>query len=356
MKKLKVAVVGCGGISRFHFPGLEKAGAEIKWLCDINPKAAEPWAAKYGSRVTSDFRDAVGDPEVDLIDITAIAPVHKPVCLAAIAAKKAVVCEKTLAVNAADAWEIVQAARKGGTIFYTSYMKRFIPAVEKAKELLPSLGRVITTHIRAHQCWGDLWSANPETGHAHTPAGGHSAIFAKYGGGILVCGGSHILDLTLHLVGRPHRLHAVQVTPPDRDYDLLATALMETANGVVHLETVAHPLKRIGAWRDGWDERFEITGTQGRLELFSAAWDKPDLLGSYLVHYDQRTQQATEYRFAPVSPFERAIAFYCKNVAEGRQGEQSALTGYEVDELIEHIGVSARQGRSVEVAWKDKGK
>ncbi len=353
MKTLNAAVIGCGSIARFHFPALEKAGVRVAWVCDLNAEAARPWAEKCGARVTTDFRDALADPALDLVDVTAIAPVHKPVCLAAIAAGKAVICEKTLAENAEDAWQIVSAARERGVVFYTSYMKRFIPAVAKARELLPQLGRILTTHIRAHQCWGDLWTENPASGHAHTPPGGRSGIAVKYAGGILPCGGSHILDLVLFLLGRPTRLHAVVHTPPGRDYDLLAAALMETPNGVVHFEALTHALRRIGAWRDGWDERFEITGVHGRLELYSPLWDRPDTHAAYLVHYDNRTAQAVEYRFAPVSPFERAVAFFCGNIARGQQGEQSPLTGYEVDELIEQFRRSAGLGRSVEIPWRD---
>lgn len=350
----KIGVIGCGNISRFHFAGLAKAGASLAWACDVDPALARQRAECHGARWTSDYRDVINDPDVTVVDVTATAPVHLPVCLAAIKAGKAVICEKTLATSADDAWRIVQAAEERGTILYTSYMKRFMPAVEKAKELLPRIGRILTTHLRSHQCWGDLWTANPAAGHGHTPANGRSGLVDKYGGGVLVCGGSHLLDLVLFFLGRPHRLHAVQVRPAaDRDYDLLAAALLETPTGVAHVEALAHPLNGIGAWRDGWDERIEITGVEGRLEVISAAWDHPETLASYLVHYDNRTRQATEYRFAPVSPFERALAFFCGNIARGEQGGQSRLTGYEVDEIIEHMMRSAAEGKALDVAWRD---
>ncbi|MBI3987456.1 MAG: Gfo/Idh/MocA family oxidoreductase [Lentisphaerae bacterium] len=349
---LTVGVVGCGNISRFHFSGLEKAGARVKWVCDLSEKTAEPWAKKFGARWTADFRPIVEDPEVRLVDVTAILPAHKPVCLAAIRAGKAVICEKTLAETADDALEIVKLAEEKKTIFYTSYMKRFIPAVEQAKALLPSLGRIVTTHIRAHQCWGDLWEAAPTEGFAHTPPGGMSGLRKSYGGGILVCGGSHILDLIVFLLGRPRTVSAAMHVPEGRDYDLLAAALMETPNGVVHFEALSHPLNRIGFLRDGWDERIEITGTRGRLELFSALWDKPEWKACLLVHTDNATGQAVEYRYAPESPFDRALAFFCANIEKGVQGAQSRFTGYDVDELIATIMKSSSTGQTQAVHWR----
>jgi len=234
----------------------------------------------------------------------------------------------------------------------TSYMKRFIPAVQKAKALMPGLGRILTTHIRTYQCWGDLWGGNPAEGFFHTPSGGASQVVKNYGGGILVCGGSHMLDLVNYFLGRPRRLYATMFTPAGRDYDLQAAALLETDNGIVHFEALAHPLTKIGFLRDGWDERVEINGVNGRLEILSALWDQPEHKASLLVHTDNRTGRITEYRYAPESPFDRAQACFCGNIRRGRQGAPSRITGYEVDELIAHIRKSAALGKAVTVEWR----
>lgn len=349
---LNVAVIGCGNISKFHFSGLKKAGAKVTWVCDLDEAAAARWAEATGARVTSDYTEVMADPAVQLVDITAFSGVHKPMALAAIEAGKAVVVEKTLAEGADDALEIVRAARDKGTILFTSYMKRFIPAVEKARQLLPRIGRVLTTSIRAFQCWGDLWTEAPAEGFAHTPPGGRSEIVRRYGGGILVCGGSHILDLVCFLLGRPHKLLATLHTPEGRDYDLQAAALLLTDNGPVHYEALSHPLSKIGFLRDGWDETVEITGTSGRLTVYSSSWDAVDSKASLLVHYDNTTGTETEYRFDPVSPFDRAIGFFCQQVEQGRQGTQPETTGYDVDELIETIKRSAKSGQAEEVKYR----
>ena len=353
MKTLHAAVVGCGNISRFHFSGLEKAGAKIRWVCDVREEAARPWADKYGARYTADYREILADPEVDLVSVTLPSHLHKAACLGAIAAGKAVICEKTLSDNTADSLEITRAAERAGTIFYTSYMKRFIPAMAKAKEILPSLGRLISSNMRTHQCWGDLWNGNPAEGFFSTPAGGCSLVRKNYGGGILVCGGSHLLDLVGFFFGRPDRLYAHVHTPSDgRDYDLLAAVLMETPNGIVHWEALAHPLDRIGFLRDGWDERVEITGSEGRLEIFSALWDQPEYKASLLIHTDRATGLATEYRFPASSPFDAAMDCFTGNVREGTQGGQSRWTGYEVDELISHIEKSSLARQALDIDWK----
>ncbi len=351
--KINVGVVGCGSISRFHFSGLEKAGAQISWVCDLNKKTAQPWADKFGAKYTADYRDIINDPTVNTINVTAMSSAHKMICLDAISASKSIICEKTLATNADDALEIISAAKSKGTIFYTSYMKRFIPAVQQAKVLLPSMGRIISTSIRAYQHWGNLWEGVPKEGFFSTPTDGTpSNVVKNYGGGILVMGGSHILDLICFLLGRPSRLYSSMHYPEGSDFDVQAAALLETDNGIVHYEALAHPLYRIGFLRDGWDERVEINGTNGRLEIYSAAWDQHEHRASMLIHYDNATGNATEYRYDTVSPFDRAIAFFCDNISKRTQGTQPITTGYDVDELISHITQSGKTHLAMDVNYR----
>lgn len=349
---IKAGVIGCGNISQYHFSGLEKYGAEVKWVCDLNQAAAEKWQKNFNARYTADYKDVIADKDVDVVFVVLLSKLHKDICLAAIDAGKAVVCEKTLSENEDDSWEITEAARVKGVLFYTSYMKRFIPAVKKAKELMPDMGRILSTYIRAYQCWGDLWSKAPEKGFFHTPQGGTSLVRNNYGGGILVCGGSHIIDLVLYFLGRPSRVYGNIFEPEGRDYDLQASAMFETPNGIVHYEALAHPLKKIGFLKDGWDERIEINGTKGRIEIYSSAWTDFNTKPSLLVHYDNENFIKTEYHFNPVSPFDEAVKFFCTQIEKGEQGEQSIETGYEADQLIASIKKSSSLKQAVDIEWK----
>lgn len=350
---ITVGVIGCGSISRFHFAALEKIGAKVKWVCDLSPQAASPWVARTGAKYTADYRDIMGDPDVQAVEVLTISSTHKTLCTAAIEAGKAVICEKTLAENPSDAAEIVRLAQAKKTILYTSYMKRFIPAVAQAKALMPRLGRIMSSSIRAFQPWGLPWDEVPAgSGFFQKPGGGVSEVRRRYGGGILVCGGSHILDLTCFFLGRPRKVYATMHTPKGADLDIQAAAMLETDNGVVHYEALAHPLGRIGFLRDGWDERIEINGAGGRLEVYSALWDQCEHKASMLVHYDNGTGAATEYRYPAGSPFDAAVAFFCDNIVQGTQGAQPVTTGSDVDELIAAIGASSASGQAVEMKYR----
>lgn len=350
--KLKAGIVGCGNISKFYFAGLEKNGIDLKWACDIMEQPARSLAEKHGAKYTANYTDIVKDEDVDVIFLTCLTSAHKKICMDAIDAKKPIICEKTLGQNSKESLSIVEHAIKNKTVFYTAYMKRFIPAVEKAHSLLPKIGKIISTHIRTYQPWGDIWGDNPAEGFFHTPADGMSMVRRNYGGGILTCGGSHILDLILFFLGRPSKVYASIYTPKDRDYELQAAALMETSNGTVHFEALAHPHKKIGFMRDGWDEEIKIVGTQGILTVKTGMWDQPLVKASSLVHYDNTTCQYNEYVFDPVSPFERLMGSYCKTVKSGKQEPQTKVTGYEVDELIDQIKKSASSGKAITIEWR----
>ncbi len=346
-----VGVIGCGFISQFHFSGLAKAGAKVAWVSDINPESARIWAAKTQAKIAADYRQILADPAVQAVWVLTSSTSHFQVCMEAIAAGKAVVCEKTLATSADDALAIVRAAQKQRSILFTSYMKRFMPAAQKAKELLPRLGRILSTHIRVHQKWGEVWGGSPGDFLSPT-ATGPSPCRERLGGGILLAGGSHILDLMVFLLGRPQRVFAHLETPKNSDVEGLAAALFTGPGGVVHWEALMHGQGHIGYLRDGWDEQIEIIGVDGRLALLSNEWNQFATKAARCIHADKAGASITEYDYDPVSPFDRSVVAFCMDIEQGRQTVQTALTGYETDELIHAVQSSARGGQAVDINWR----
>ena len=77
-----------------------------------------------------------------------------------------------------------------------------------------------------------------------------------------------------------------------------------------------------------------------------------DFKASKCIHYDNSTGKVGEYLYDPVSPFIGAIEFYCASIERGEQGPQPITTGYDVDELIETVERSAREGAAIEVNWR----
>ncbi len=349
---INAAVIGCGNISQFHFSGLAKAQAKVKWVCDLNRDAAMKWQAETGAEFTPDYQQIINDPSINLINITCATSAHYPICMDAIAAGKAVICEKTLGLNAADSAAIVKAARDKGTLFYTSYMKRFLPAVEMAKQLIPELGQIISADFRSCQNWGIPNGKIPTDGIFAVPPQGQSFVRKAYGGGILNCGGSHVLDLVGFLLGKPEKISAAIYVPEGFDIDLHASLLLEINRCPVYVLALAHPSSKAGYFNSGWDERFEINGINGRLEFYGPEWTDHSVRAPILRHLDNRTGNTKEYHLDPCSPFDRAIGAFCRDVENGSQQAQSDATGYYVDQLIDSAWQSVRENSQININWK----
>ena len=341
----KYGIIGCGHISQFYFAVLGESKNSVAHVADLNIDMAKKYAELYNARCSTEYIDVINDPDVSAVVVLVHGKFHKEVCLAAIKAGKDVICEKTLSNNAQEAYEIAKAAQDAGVIFFTSYMKRFFPASQKAKELLPKLGLIYSAYSRSYQFWGNLYE-NTEEIPTHIWLDG-------YGGGVLKCAGSHLLDLTMFLLGRPKSLYANVDYVENTKLDRKAMAILEYPGSLsVCFETAGHSLSRIGYGRNNWDERIEINGINGRLDICFPVWDKPLESAALLVHYDETSQTSTEYRFEAVDSFHDEIEYFHDCLAKRQQGHPSVIDGFNVDTLISAIDESSKKQQPVTLEWK----
>jgi len=343
--KPKFGIIGCGNISRFHFNGLKKVGADVVHIVDINEEAAKPYVDAFGARFSRNYKELIADANVTVVSVLTSGKYHKEICLAALEEGKDVICEKTMTDNASEAEKVVQAAKACGRLFFVSYMKRFFPAVEKAKELLPGLGRLFSAQVRTYQNWGGNF-------YELENADEYDYILNNYGGAIVKCAASHMIDMTLNFLGRPESLYSYIDYVPNSRFDRKATSLFEYESGlVVSFEAASHPLKRIGYERNSWDEFIQINGVNGRLEIYTVMWDQPENKGALLIHYDNEKESSTEYRFGAVSPFDIEIAHFYNCLVRRQQGHPDVIDGFNVDVIIEAIQESARRKTPVKLSW-----
>ena len=342
---IKFGIIGCGNISRFHFGAIEKAGGRVTYIADINPESAEKWVEKTGAEFTTDYKELIKSENVDVVSVLASAKFHKEMVLFAISEGKHIVCEKTMANNEEEAYEIAVAALNSEKLFFTTYMKRFFPAVLKGKELFSGLGRIISANVRSYQAWGDFFTVDS--------LGWAENVTNNFGGAILKCAGSHMLDMTMHFLGRPEAVYANIDYFPNTDFDRRVTAIMTFPENIAAtFETIPHGLSKIGYEKNSWDEKIEINGVNGRLEIFTVMWDSPENNGALLKFYDNKTESETEYRFSPVNPFDIEIECIIKAVSENKQINPDVIDGYNVDALISAICESSRKKSEVKIDWK----
>ena len=195
MSKLKIGVVGCGGIAnQKHFPAMKANSdlCEIVAFCDIIKERAEKGAAEYGvegARVYEDYHDLLADSEVEVVHVLTPNVAHCPITVAAFEAGKHVYCEKPMAHNTEDAKAMLDAWKKSGKQFTIGYQNRFRPEVQNLKKACEAgelgdiyYGKAHAVRRRAVPTWGVF----PDK--------------SKQGGGPLIDIGTHALDLTLWMM------------------------------------------------------------------------------------------------------------------------------------------------------------
>ena len=144
---IKVAILGAGLIAPNHAAGFQEVSdlAQVVAVCDTNRENAENLAMLFDARISSDYREILADPEVDLVDILLPHHLHYEVAMASIRARKNLLLEKPLAMTYQQSLEIYKAAMKAGIHFGVAENTRFINAYLEAEKIIKTgkLGKLL---------------------------------------------------------------------------------------------------------------------------------------------------------------------------------------------------------------------
>jgi len=144
-RKTRFGVVGAGLWGSFHCKTLNAIpAAELYAVCDLDPKRAAEMQRQFGAtKVYTDFRELIADPDVEAITVATPDFAHGDIVLAAIQAGKHVMSEKPLATTVAEAEAIAAAAATSPGKVMVDFHNRVSPpivAVQQADGADPDLG------------------------------------------------------------------------------------------------------------------------------------------------------------------------------------------------------------------------
>jgi 1,5-anhydro-D-fructose reductase (1,5-anhydro-D-mannitol-forming) len=155
-------------------------------------------AASYPSKVWSDLGEALTDPAIEAVYVATPVSLHAPQTIASLRAGKHVLCEKPVALDYAQACEMVEAAQQANRTLGIAYYRRMYPKIQRAKELIEqgAIGQPVLAELTNHY-WYDAsghgpWRLEPEMS----------------GGGPLYDIASHRIDVLNFLFGRPVKASA----------------------------------------------------------------------------------------------------------------------------------------------------
>lgn len=162
MSKVKVAVIGCGSISKYrHIP--EYAGnSQVEFVAFVDPiiERAQHYADQYGAKAYADYETMLAEVKPDAVSVNTPNATHAPISIAAANAGAHVLVEKPMAVTDEEAAAMIEAASKNGVKLMVGHNQRFMPPHVKAKQILASgiLGKVLTFRTSFGHPGPDNWS------------------------------------------------------------------------------------------------------------------------------------------------------------------------------------------------------
>ena len=145
MKEVGIGLIGTGFMGKCHAMAFGAVSAvfgsplkpRLDILCDVDPATTEGAARDFGfSRWTTDWKEVIANPAVDVVAITSPNALHREMAIAAAQAGKHVYCEKPMALTIADAEAMANVAAQTGvkTLVGYNYIKN--PAVLHARRLI----------------------------------------------------------------------------------------------------------------------------------------------------------------------------------------------------------------------------
>jgi len=329
-------------------------GAKVVAIASRNRERAEDVAKEFGiEHAFSDWRQLVTHNDVDLVSVVTPPATHMEITLAALDQRKAVLCEKPMALNASEAARMVERAKSAGTLALIDHELRFLNSRRVMRGMLQTGAIGSVRHCNyvfrsdyrsiADRAW-DWWSD------------------AAMGGGALGAIGSHVVDsfrwmlsteishalgmLSTHIKQRPDKSNGGMrdVTTDDE-----AKLLFRFADGP-HTEDATGGASISVVESGKYENRLEIYGTKGALmvEETGELWLSPIGSGAWRPVQVEQDHMAQGMR---ASSWSRGFTQFAVAIVEimraGRTTVKDAATfadGYRVQLVLDALRASNESG------------
>lgn len=202
-RKIRVGIIGCGGISNSHMGGYKAIPdlVEVAACCDIDGEKAKRYSEAYGiPNCYTDYNEMFANENLDAVSVCTWNAAHACATIDALNAGINVLCEKPMAMNTQQALEMKAAAERNGKLLMIGFVRRFGNDADILKKFIEAgtMGDVYfakATYLRRNGCPGG-WFGDKEYA----------------GGGPLIDLGVHVIDLCRYLAGGPKPVSVYGVT------------------------------------------------------------------------------------------------------------------------------------------------
>ena len=331
-----VGVIGLG-FGRAHIPAFQSHGCEVVAVCQRDQKAARAVADRYGvPHVFERWQDMLAQAKPEIVVIATPPVLHKAIALEAFAAGAHVLCEKPLAMNAAECRAMIDAAAQARRVGMTGFNWRYTAAMQRFHSMVEAgaLGRLFNVHLRwMGSRWADEGAA--ATWRMDRAQAGHGAMGDM---------GVHVIDIVRWHFGEIAAVSAqggiaypaktvpgVGKATDAEDYCVVTARL---ASGGLVTFTVTRAARAMN------QQTMEAYGSEGALQ-YRLDRDKPRWWRGELFHAGK------EGGFVPV----KAPAGLPRSAGEGDAMEVVGKTT--IAPLVKRFLAAAQKGRSESPSFED---
>lgn len=341
---VRIALVGCGRISRNHFEAIAKVPElQLTAVCDIvesrareaGERADVPWFTSYARMLEQAPCDAVA--------ICTPSGLHPQHGIAAARAGKHVICEKPMAISLSAADELVQECDEVGVQLFVVKQNRLNPPIQLLKRAIDK-GR-----------FGRLYMANTTVRWTRPQEYYDQASWRgtwEFDGGAFMNQASHYVDLIQWLVGPVESVMAKTATLARRieteDSGVALLKFRSGALGVIEVTMLTYPKNLEGS--------ITLLGEKGSVKIGGTAVNKVETW--QFADYDDDDKRIESATYTPPNVYGNGHEAYYRNVLAVLRGEATADTdgraGRKSLELILGIYESAKSGHEVPLPLRAK--
>jgi UDP-N-acetyl-2-amino-2-deoxyglucuronate dehydrogenase len=341
---VRVALVGCGRISRNHLEAIEKVeGIRLVAVADADLGRARAIGTTQGVPAFGSLEEMLATVPSDLVSICTPSGLHPQHGIVAARAGRNVLTEKPMAISLAAADELVQACDAAGVQLFVVKQNRLNPAIQLLKRAVDKgrFGRLYMANVTVR------WT-RPQAYYDAEPWRGTW----EFDGGAFMNQASHYVDLMQWLMGPAESVMAKTATQARRieaeDSGVAVVKFRSGALGVMEVSVLTYPKNLEGS--------ITLLGETGSVKIGGTAVNKVEHWE--FADYDDDDKLVDAAATAPPSVYGFGHMPYYENVVAALQGHGKADTdgraGRKSLEIILGIYESAKTGREVPIPLRTR--
>lgn len=338
MEKIRIALVGCGRISKNHFEAIGQLGdsVELTAVCDVVQERAQVAGRLHGVPWYTNYMQMLDEVACDLVSVCTPSGLHPQHGALAAERKCHVLSEKPMGTDLKSADRLIKACDDHGVQLFVVKQNRLNTTVQLAKKAIEKgrFGKIYYAAVNV------FWT-RPQDYYDHAKWRGTW----EFDGGAFMNQASHYVDLMSWLVGPVDSVAAFTGTLERRieaeDTGVAALRFRNGAMGSINVTMLTYPKNYEGS--------ITLIGEKGTIKIGGIALNKVEHWE--FKDYDDDDAMIFESNYNPPNVYGFGHTHYYRNVIETLRGSAAADTdgrsGRKSLEIILAIYKAAKEGRVV---------